>query len=224
MKEWRGWQFPDTEHHLIGWMQQINDVRFGRPTYQASKYDAALELLPRNRRRCAIDIGANIGLWSWLMVQDFRDVQAFEPVPTYADCWERNVPGTKATLWRVALGAEIQDSVDMVCRTPGSCGDTTVDVGQGGERVASGVAMRTLDQIALHAVDLIKVDAEGYELHILQGAAETLLRCKPVVIVEQKPGHGETFGLATTAAVTYLEGLGMILERVISGDYVMRFR
>jgi hypothetical protein len=70
-------------------------------------------------------------------------------------------------------------------------------------------------------VDLIKCDNEGYELFVMRGAVDTLRRCRPVVIVEQKPGHGKAFGLDDDAAVRFLEKQGMRVKRVMSGDYVM---
>ena len=168
MKTWQGWQFPDTETHLIDWMAKRNDVRRGRPTYQAHKYDAAMQFV-RNRR-VALDIGANVGVWSWLMANDFKELHAFEPVAQYAACWSENV--SRGTLHNMALGAK-EGRVNMVCCTPGSCGDTTVSAEQGGEMVGS-AEMRTLDSFAFHDVDLIKFDNEGYEIFVMIGVAETI--------------------------------------------------
>jgi FkbM family methyltransferase len=220
LKEWRGWQFPDSEEHLLSWMQTVNDVRFGRPTYQAKKYDAALSLTRKRRR--AVDIGANVGLWSWLMARDFEWLTAFEPVAQYAACWRKNlVPAQNTSLHQMALGDKV-GRVSMLCATPGSCGDSTVDVGQGGEKLGE-VEMRTLDSFGFVDVDFIKCDNEGFEYFVMQGATETIKRCKPVIIVEQKKGHGQTFGISDTAAVDYLETLGMRVEGSISGDFILRF-
>jgi FkbM family methyltransferase len=222
VKEWRGWKFPDGETHLIGWMNTVNDVRHGRPTYQAAKYDEALSHCRKRRR--VLDVGANIGLWSWLMAHDFDRLEAFEPVSHFAECWLANVaptPRAELGLNVMALGAA-PGRVSMVNMTPGSCGDTTVDIGQGGETLGE-VEMRTLDSFGFEDVDLIKCDNEGFELFVMQGAVETLKRCRPVVIVEQKPGHGAAFGLSDTAAVAFLESLGMRLQRVMSGDYILKF-
>lgn len=217
MKAWGGWKFPDSEHHLIDWMTRVNDVRRGRPTYQAHKYDAALSYT--QQRRVALDIGANIGLWSWLMAHDFTTLHAFEPVPAYADCWRENVD--RGTMHQMALGVRA-GTVSMVCMSPDSCGDTTVDVAQTGTRVAS-AEIRTLDSFDFDTVDLIKCDNEGYEVFVMRGAAETIKRCRPTIIVEQKPGHGNAFGLSDTAAVEFLQTLGMRVQRVISGDYILTF-
>jgi FkbM family methyltransferase len=216
-KQWRGWTFPTSETHLIEWMTLKNDVRGGRPTYQANKYDSALA--HTRKRRLALDIGANIGLWSWLMARDFDQVHAFEPVATYAACWRQNVQGLNVHMHDMALG-EKAGIVKMACATTGSCGDTTVDEGQGGAPVGT-AEMRTLDSFRFNQVDLIKCDNEGYELFVMRGGAETIQRCRPCVIVEQKPGHGKTFGMPDDAAVRFLETLGMQVQRVISGDYIM---
>lgn len=229
-KQWRGWTLPEGETHQIAWMEQRGDIRHGRPTYQAHKYDAALKLC--SSRRVAVDVGGNIGTWSWLMAFDFAVVEAFEPVADFAACWADNVTdcwryapdatasANRAHLHNVALG-EKPGVATMVCRTPGSYGDTTVFVGQAGELVGNAVEVRTLDSFGLQDVDLIKLDCEGYELFALRGARETLQRCRPVVIVEQKPGHGATFGVSDTAAVDYLQELGYRVREVIHGDYLM---
>ena len=219
-KQWRGWTFPATEKHLIEWMAQVGDVRRGRPVYQGRKYDAALALT--RRRRMAVDIGANVGLWSWLMAHDFEQLHAFEPVPAYAECWRANVQGTGVHLHQLALG-EAPGRARMVCGTEGSCGDTTVDVGQGGAIVGEDVEVRTLDSYCFNDVDLVKCDNEGFEVFVMRGAAQTLQRCRPVVIVEQKPGHGKAFGLPDDAAVQFLRTLGMQVQNVIAGDYILTF-
>ena len=78
-----------------------------------------------------------------------------------------------------------------------------------------------LDDYQFTDVDFIKIDCEGYELHVLRGAEQTILNNKPVIIVEQKVGKGKKYGYADDAAVKYLKDLGMKVHQVISGDYIM---
>jgi hypothetical protein len=89
--------------------------------------------------------------------------------------------------------------------------------------VGEQIEVRTLDSYQFAEVDLIKCDNEGYEVFVMRGAAETIKRCRPCVIVEQKPGHGKAFNLPDDAAVRFLKKLGMQVQNVISGDYVMTF-
>jgi len=59
----------------------------------------------------------------------------------------------------------------------------------------------TLDSLALERVDLIKMDVEGMEMEGLRGATDTLLRCKPVLIVE-------AIKVDKDALTGFLEGFG----------------
>lgn len=218
MKEWRGVWFPANEEHLIQWMKGVDKVVHGKPTYQYHKYEAARELCKQRRR--VIDVGGNIGLWAMFMVHDFQYVESFEPVKEYGDIFVRNAPTAK--LHRVALG-NTHDQVCMVKATANSCGDTRpwVNGDPASSIVQLTVDMFPLDDYSFDEVDLIKIDCEGYELFVLEGAIETIQRNRPVIIVEQKKGHGTTFGLKDTQAVDYLKGLGMKLHSTISGDFIM---
>ncbi len=217
MIEYKGLFFPDGEKHLIDWLEKAGRDVQGKPAYQYNKYLKAL--LYGKGRRNAVDVGANIGLWSRVMAIDFKKVIAFEPVPLYRECWQKNVEFKNVELHGLALGAR-EGIVDMECGTPNSFGDTFVSVGKG-VNVAKNVRLATLDSFELKEVDFIKVDCEGYEYHVLQGAEKTLLANRPVVIVEQKPGHASKFGLGEMDAVEYLKSLGAKLCDGIAGDYIL---
>lgn len=217
IKQWRGIWFPADEHHLIQWMEKRNQIVDGKPTYQYHKYEAALAQC--KNRRVAIDVGGNLGLWSMHMTNDFEEVHAFEPVKFYASIFELNAPN--ATLHNLALG-QTEDVVQMVAATSNSCGDTRPWVdGDSKSNILDQATMVPLDSFNFANVDFIKIDCEGYELKVLRGAVQTICKCRPVIVVEQKPGHGKTFGYEDDAAVKYLTHLGMRKHSVISGDYIM---
>jgi FkbM family methyltransferase len=46
------------------------------------------------------------------------------------------------------------------------------------------VLCRTLDSFELPRLDFLKIDVEGAELSVLQGGAQTIARCRPVMSVE----------------------------------------
>jgi FkbM family methyltransferase len=48
----------------------------------------------------------------------------------------------------------------------------------------SSVQLKTIDSFNLPRVDLIKIDVEGMEVDVLNGAAETIKRCKPIMTIE----------------------------------------
>jgi FkbM family methyltransferase len=216
MKVWEGLYLPDNEQHLIDWMKAAGKYVDGKMTYQYNKYNECLRVIPK--RRTAIDVGGNLGLWSRVMCLDFKNVEAFEPVSEYCEYFKLNAP--KATLHQVAL-SDTRREVTMACAADGSCGDTAPMVNRRKEKALQTVETMLLDDFTFIDVDFIKVDCEGYELHVLRGAEQTIIHNKPTIIVEQKPGKGKKYGYADDAAVKYLQSLGMRVYTVISGDYIM---
>lgn len=214
MKEFGGWMFPDDEQHMIEWLRAHNDMDGGRFRYQGGKQRAVLKLCAPERRRTMVDVGAHVGLWAWYFAQDFGVVHAFEPVEEHRRCFRANVRALNVLLHPCALGAARQHVTMHV--TMHSSGGTWVDRQGEGD-----VPMTRLDDYDLQDVDLLKVDCEGGELPVLQGAVQTLRRCKPVVIVEQKPGMAQKFGLAERGAVEYLQSLGAELRATMSGDFLL---
>lgn len=83
------------------------------------------------------------------------------------------------------------------------------------------VQARTIDSYNFQNVSFIKIDCEGFEYFVLKGAEETLRRCKPVVIVEQKPTLARKYGLGDRDGVKYLESLGAKLRRNMANDFLM---
>jgi FkbM family methyltransferase len=224
------WMLPDGEEHLQEWMRIVNRRVGGRLTYQHHKYEAALKWV--RGRRVAVDVGAHVGLWSRTLAEDFAEVVAFEPMSEHRKCWRENLAGfPKAVLEPFALGAK-PGLVRITPRTPGSSGDTGVDakaersslrasIGQAGETCE----VKTLDSYNLPIVDFLKIDCEGFEVFVVEGGRETITRCRPCVIVEQKPETGlvERYGIGERDAVDALVGMGATLRRVIQGDYILSF-
>lgn len=205
MKEVNGIWLPDHEEHLEQYAKQ---GEYGRWTYQGHKLLAALEYV--KGIKLAVDVGGHCGLWSKELVKIFDEVVAFEPVQEHRDCYQKNVNGNYK-LHPVALGME---KASISIRTSnGSSGDSWVD-GKGD------IPVELLDDYNLNP-DFIKLDCEGYEYFALKGGEEMLKRAQPCVIVEQKPGRAQKFGLKETQAVTYLESLGAKLRKEISGDFIL---
>lgn len=225
MKLVDGWYFPDGESHLPQWMAnpKVRMMLNGRAAYQGQKQVAAMDLC--KNFRTAIDVGGHIGLWSFNLAHRFQKVAAFEPVKAHRDCFYANLPDAYGdamddrgmALYDVRLHAcalgDREGSVSI--RTePTSSGDSRVD-GPGE------IPMHRLDSFGFNDVDLIKIDVEGTEMHVIRGAEETIVRNMPVIIVEQKPGHAQRYGLGEKDAVPYLESLGYRLVKEMSGDFIL---
>jgi FkbM family methyltransferase len=205
------WYWPDHETHLIEWLDKTPPyVLNGRKAYQGNKQAVAL-------RHCrsfhtAIDVGAHIGLWSFNLACRFEMVHAFEPVAEHRECFAKNVTADEVVLHDCALGAAPGHvSMDVA---PGSSGDSKVTAGDE-------VEVRTLDSFGIRNVDFIKIDCEGYETSVVQGARETILQWKPTIIVEQKRDFGARFGFRPKEAVELLVSWGYKEVAEYGGDHIM---
>ncbi len=203
--------FPDNDREMIGWMRSRNKIVDGRLTYQYSKYEAALEWT-KDRKR-AVDVGAHIGTWAFWLARDFDRVEAFEPTPKHQQCFIANVPHGNVSLFYCALGKE-PGEVFLKNFTSDASGDTGIaDEG-------TPAKMRRLDDFRFDDVSFLKIDCEGYELNILHGAEDTLKRCKPCVVVEQKP-RVDRYGFSPEDGPRFLESLGAKRRAVMEGDYIL---
>jgi FkbM family methyltransferase len=108
----------------------------------------------------------------------FKYVIAFEPVAENFACLEQNADFKNVRRENVALGAETK-TCSMVLPTRGNSGCWYA------QPVDGPTAMRSIDSYALNDVDLIKIDVEGLEGHVLAGARETLARCLPTIVFEE---------------------------------------
>jgi len=173
-----GWWFPDEDTHFCEMLDK-NIAKGNQPVYQEPVRKRSLIFV--NNRKVALDIGANIGLWSRDLCNTFETVIAFEPVAQFRDCLKKNVHHAALQIESCALG-ETDTTIEMVI-TEGNTGHSHVDQ----NTVGSGsIPMRRLDSMNLQDVGYIKIDCEGYELPIVRGAEETIKRCRPVMVVEQK--------------------------------------
>ena len=133
-------------------------------------------------KRVAVQAGGNVGVWPKELAKHFKEVLTFEPDAVNFACLTRNVTESNVMTFRVALGDELK-SVGMA-RHAFNCGAHQVD-GEGD------IPMRTIDSLNLEHCDLIQLDIEGHERQALLGAKETIQRCRPVIVLEEK-GLGES--------------------------------
>lgn len=79
--------------------------------------------------------------------------------------------------------------------------------------VAMPLPMVTVDSLALPSCRLLKIDVEGMELDVLQGAAGTIARHRPVIYFEQ------TSGTNFDAIVAMLDGAGYDLRWHVANPF-----
>jgi FkbM family methyltransferase len=149
-----------------------------KPTYledagngQQLQRDSALKHV--KQWRVCLDIGSNIGQWTRPLAKRFQSVVCFEPNPNFRECFKKNIQEENVLLWPYGLSNKEhkakQDFNSTVLRQE----DGDIDC-------------RTLDSFGLTNVDFVKIDVDGFEIPLLNGARETLSKNNPVINIEMK--------------------------------------
>lgn len=129
-----------------------------------------------------VQAGGACGIWPVFLSKYFERVYTFEPQSVNFECLKQNTrdcSNVYATC--AALGAEWgKGTMALHISEENNSGAYYVSNGEG-------VTILPLDSLHLSKCGFIQLDVEGYEYDVLRGAEETLLRCKPVVMVEEKP-------------------------------------
>lgn len=141
----------------------------------------------------AVDVGANCGYYSYKMARLFKRVYAFDINPEILGDL-RALGSSKIQIFATGLSSQALAAtlyvpvVKKVALTGwaslhrDSCPDAD-------DHVEMPVTAIALDSLQLRSLALIKIDVEGHELEVLRGARQTLIDCRPAVIVEIRPQH-----------------------------------
>jgi len=164
-----------------------------------------LELLMRALpagKRTAWDVGANSGQHTLMMARRLDAVHAFEPFAPVRAQLERNVAMNlpdRVTVHPFGLG----DTDGM--RLFHAPDERNLGVGAfdggfmgKGKSAAHELQIRTGDSVVAQGLapppDLIKIDVEGLEPHVLKGLRETIARRRPMVLLEYPALAYRTYG------------------------------
>jgi len=149
-----------------------------KPTYledagngQQAQRDASLKYV--KQWRVCLDIGSNIGQWTRPLAKRFKSVVCFEPNPNFRECFEKNIQEKNVLLWPYGLSDKEHKAKQDFNSTVLQQEDGDIDC-------------RTLDSFGLTNVDFVKIDVDGFEIPLLNGARETLTKNDPVINIEMK--------------------------------------
>ena len=138
---------------------------------QKLQRDNALSYV-KNWRVC-LDIGSNIGQWTRPLAKKFNSVICFEPNPNFRECFKKNIQEKNVLLWPYGLSDKEHKAKQDFNSTVLQQEDGDIDC-------------RTLDSFGLTNVDFVKIDVDGFEVPLLNGARETLTENSPVINIEMK--------------------------------------
>jgi FkbM family methyltransferase len=149
----------------------------------------------------SIDIGANLGLFSYLLSLNSKQVIAIEPQPKLASYLTKVLPKNVSVL-NLAISdheGKAQMLIPKLSRLTGNSAqqDALATIEASNPIMmqknvdAIEVPTKTLDEIlsGQQRIDFIKIDVEGHELAVLNGASITLKKFKPIFMIELYKAH-----------------------------------
>jgi FkbM family methyltransferase len=143
----------------------------------------------------AIDIGANEGIYSYALSQVCEIVEAFEPQPwctetinAYSKAHQKNI-----NVYNVGLSNSNGSFNLYIPYRNNSTSKLVTGLASFLEpkcnhRVIQ-VPVRKLDDYNFQDISIIKIDVEGYESQVIEGAKHTILREKPLIYIEIEQRH-----------------------------------
>lgn len=165
-----GWDWPT----FAGSAEALTYARRDLP-----ELDKAVKLT--QSRRVAVQAGGNLGMYPKRLAALFATVYTFEPSVSLFPLLCRNAPEPNILRYQAALGVRRE-----LVNTSQTRRDGRPNAHEGITHIdgAGPIPTLRLDDFALPMCDFIQFDLEGWELFALQGAAETLARCRPVLMLE----------------------------------------
>jgi FkbM family methyltransferase len=137
-----------------------------------------------------IDCGANVGLFSKMIRKHSprAEVYAIEPVPAIYDNLKRNTANDPKTHTFNAAVSDRSGHAKMTFDTNNSAVSRVSEAG------SVDVELITLDDFVrdhgIETIDLLKIDTETFEAHVLRGAKLTLAKTKYLLIEITIEGNG----------------------------------
>jgi FkbM family methyltransferase len=181
--------------------------------------------------RIAIDAGAYIGFHSVFLSHHFAQVHAFEPqhqayslLRTNIELnGRRNIEATEIGLYNHPCWLQLAPDEMQEISVPRRDGD--IDYGaisnaaaltfiKTDERTPDAVRAVTIDSFDFDRVGFIKIDTQGADFRVLQGAEETIRRCRPVIAFEFERDLSNAHDTRWEAFEGFIQGLGYNLTEM----------
>lgn len=148
---------------------------------QNESVDLVNRILPHVRNNeVLVQAGGNCGFILSTFLPHFETIYTFEPDPINFYCLNQNVTDPKVIKLQSCLGTDPNPVKTQQLIRPKRLHDI------GGVHVngKGPTPSIPLDSLHLPKCDLIQLDVEGYELHALLGATETIKKHRPTLCIE----------------------------------------
>lgn len=163
----------------------------------------------KKRDGLIVDVGANIGVFSLAIASKFKSFRylAIEPHPRIFDFLKRNIKRNKLAIrpLNLAIGSE---NCDVGITTKHA--DDMNQVFKIQVLQKNSIEMTTLDSLINENIEILKIDVEGMEKKVLDGA-ELVLRKTNNVIIEVDSENYKQYGYEVHEVLAQLSNAGFEL-------------
>jgi FkbM family methyltransferase len=187
MAQWQWYQNPKTaiwyRSRSDDWLLSNRIGQDGGRGYQVQLQDFVTRYFQDRPARTAIDAGAHTGMTAVAYSGIFEQVLAFEPIPELYQQAQMTLHKNRCSnveLHSFGLGAEATPTV-FKYRANNSFGTHRNTKG------TIRAQIKPLDDLRIDRVDFIKIDVEGMEAEVIQGAWQTITDNEPLIQFEYKP-------------------------------------
>lgn len=171
----------ETDSHIGRWIQES-----GRIDHDLTVQDHILPMFEPDW--CVVDVGSDVGSHTVRYAENAARVIAFEPNPEEFTCLVWNCRNLRnVTCLPLALSDRRDLRALLRCDNAGA--------GHIDPHGTDGSIMCVpLDSLPLERMDFLKIDVEGYEPRVLDGAAKTIHRYRPLILLEMNAGTLARYG------------------------------
>lgn len=131
-----------------------------------------------------IDVGSNYGWHSIIASKLCKEVHSFEPQKVMCEIQKMSILENNLEnchIYDIALGETTKDA-KMVSINYLQEGINIGDLSLGSD--GESIRVKTIDSFNFNRIDVIKIDVQGYETFVLDGALESIKQHKPIMIIE----------------------------------------
>ena len=213
--EFFSWPKGDThfEQHGAFWDYQIkNRVAFQSAVRDVANYSQEPPMMTVDTIDTVIDIGAHAGSWTLPLSLVCKRVYAYEPI--HWSTLAQNVELSEQTNIEVRPNLLSNSHGDRtVYVRKDNSGDTGIDLGDAEGRQRMRMTARPLDSLTHTGhIQGIKIDVQGHELEVLEGAEQTIRQHLPAICCELNKGNPR--------AEQFLKSLGYGLKTRTGKDWI----
>lgn len=198
------------EHYIFDWIRQKLDVK----------------------GKTILDIGANFGFHTleFADLVENGQVSSFEPqkLVYYQLCGNVILNGYgNVTTYNVAL-SDYSEVTRLKMENLQYYSEETINIGNAHlnaftDNGYNWVDVKPLDSYFFENVAVIKIDVQGYEPKVLDGAVETIRNNKPVIFIEVEEPQLAIYGYTKENVFARLESMNYEVQKVIDAQHLVDY-